>query len=346
MKGTPYRLIIISFLLACIMSACDSQEIEAQPDSSTMKFSVELKSRADVVNNSNITEKPFVVYSDMIATGITDDTKFIPVHDATEVSFNNSAKEWTYDNTQYWFPGFEYSFVACYPAGNRAVTGISYAKNHLNFTYNQPSDYKSAPDLLISTHRRNYEGGRAEPVRFGFTHILTKINLQVTYNCAATGPANITIDNLTLRNIPTQSIYSIEPAQLTGDSKMTSDWVNDDDSQMGWKVKNRDTIIIKFTGVAPRIVESNRGPFQLFSDNDALLLLPRPDDSDDPAELELTYTTDAGDTETVSAIIPRGWDPGTSLTFSLRIDNGIVKFDINVADWQDGLPTNTTVPRK
>ncbi len=327
------------------MAACDSHEPQ-QPDSQSMIFSVESGSRAAVMSGDNLTDYPFAVYSDMVSMDGTPESSFITVHDATVVSYSPSERKWAYDNTQYWFSGYQYSFVAYHPAGAPWLSGIRYSKNHLQFTYSQPDDYKDACDVLIATHRRNYTGGKAEAVRFGFAHILTNVNVEMSYNCSSSGPTSITVDDLTFRNIPTKSTYAIKPAPLIGSSMMTSDWENDEGTQAGWTVGERGSLKIVFPSDAPRVVQSNKGDFKLFSESDALLMLPNPLDPDAPAELELNYTTNTGEKETISAVIPKGWSPGTNLTLSLQIANGLVQFRISVEDWKDGSTTDTTVPRK
>ncbi len=332
------------------MVACSSsQEPQEQSSSSAMKFSVELGSRAVITSNDNITAYPFAVYGDMISNdGTTSESSPITIHDATKVSYNSQTKQWGYDKTQYWFPGFQYSFVAVQPHPDNAkwLSSFLYSKDRLKFTYTQPSDYKSAPDLLISAHRRDYAGGDADPVRFRFDHILTNVNVLVAYKGFSSGPSSITINELTFNNIPVKSTYSIMPAPLTGDSKMTSDWVNGEGSVDGWTVDRWGSTNIKFRSDAPRIVQANKDALQLFSNSDVLLLLPNPYDPDFPSELELNYTTNTGQTETVSAIIPRGWSPGSNLTLSMEINNGLVQFSVSVEPWKDGSSTNPTVPRK
>ncbi len=345
MIGIPYRHTFLSLILACLSAACNSPEPQEQPVSSPMTFGAGLGSRANVTGNDNITAAPFVVYSDMTSMSPSSESSFITIHDATEVSYSDG--QWSYNNTKYWFPGFQYSFVAFHPAGTRYLTGFEYSKNRLEFRYTQPAQYQNAPDLLISAHRCNYAGGDADPVCFDFVHILTNVNILVTYEAPSSGPGSITINNLTFKNIPTESTYSIQPAPLTGDSEMTTDWVNDEDSHKGWSVNGRSNLGIDFSGLGkPRTIQANKEAARLFTDSDALLLLPNPYDPDSPAELELNYTTNTGEGKNLSATIPRGWDPGTSLTLSLKITHGLVQFSVSIEEWKDGSTTDTTVPRK
>ncbi len=336
----------LPLLLLGMLSACDSQDPQEQTGSSAMKFNVALNTRAEVMTSGHITAYPFAVFSDMISIDRTPESQYISIHDATVVRWNTSDRKWSYDNLQYWFPGFQYSFVALYPAGLSYLSDIQYSNNQLKFTYNQPADYHDASDLLISTHRRDYPGGDATPVNFGFSHILTNMNVEVTYNGSSSGPSSITIDELTFRNIPTKSTYAIKPAPLTANSTMTSDWVNDDNSQKGWTLNERGSLNITFPEDAPRIVEANKGSFKLFSGNDALFLLPNILDPENQPELVMIYTTSTGEKETVSAIIPTGWDPASSITLGLKLDNGLVQFSVTVNDWLPKEPVNTTVPRK
>ncbi len=329
------------------MVACDSREPKAQPGAtSSMEFNVELKSRTGVTGNDNLTAYPFAVYSDMTNLDPATESAFIPVMDATRVSYDSSSDQWGYDDTQYWFPGFQYSFVACHPADNQYVTEVEYASNKLEFTYTQPTDYKSASDLLIATHRRDYAGGTASPVSFSFSHILTNVNMLVSYKGSSSGPTSITIDDITFKNIPLEAKYSIEPAPVTGLSNMTSDWVHGEGSLQGWNITNKGNLTIKFPSDAPRTIQANTEGSLLFSSSDALLLLPNPDDPDLQVQLELNYTTNRGEKETVKALVPKGWNPGASVTLALRIANGLVQFSVSIEDWKDGSTTTTTVPRK
>lgn len=333
------RLVLVPAVMSGL-TACQSGADE--PDGSghgkEMVFTTEVLSRAAVTTSDNIISKPFAVYGDL------NHGSLIVMFDGMHVTY--SGNQWVYANTQYWFPGFQYSFVALHPADTQWVSDILYANSNLKFTYSQPANYKDASDLLVSAHRRDYAGGDTDAVCFSFSHILTNVNVLVSYNAPSTGTTSITIDDLTFRNIPLKSTYAIEPAPLAAGSSMTSDWVNDEGSLKGWTVNSEGSLEITFAADEPRVVQANKGSFPLFSSDDPLLLLPNPYNPSLPAELEFNYTTNTGKTETVSAIIPKGWNPGTSLTLSLEIGEGMVQFSVTVDDWKDGTTTNTTVPRK
>ncbi len=344
MIGTPYRHVILTLITSCLLAACSSQESQDFSEPESMIFSVDLGSRANVISGNSIASYPFAVYSDMINIERTPESVFTNVHDATKVSYNQLSGLWSYNDIQYWFPGFQYSFVALHPAENQLLTGILYSRNNLKFTYNQPSDYKTAHDLLISTHRRNYEGGLTEPVRFNFSHILTNVNIVVSYRGLSSGPTSISIDDLIFKNIPLSSTYSIQPAPLVGTGKMTSDWVNDEGTQQGWSVVKRGDLKIQFSEEEQKVIKNYAAPVELFPSSDALFLLPKPDDSSYPTELVINFSTDTGKKDTLSAIIPGGWNPGSKLTLTLNINNGLVQVGVSIKEWEEGSNTVTPVP--
>lgn len=346
MTGSLYRQVIAYVCVVCLTAACGSQEPAGPSAKSSMEFSADLGTRAVPMTGDNLTAYPFTVFSDMLSIDHTSETKYISILDATEVSFDKYAHQWTYDNTQYWFPGFQYAFVAVHPGADPSLSEAEYQDNRLQLTYIQPSDYTQAPDLLISSHRRDCTSVNSEPVRFSFAHILTNVNVTISYRGMSSGPSSFTVDRLTFKNLPLKSTYSIKPAPLTGDTKMTSDWVNDEGTQQGWTVKERGELNIVFPEAAPRIVYANQGEFRLFSANDTLFLLPDPGKQDEPVELELHYITNTGVEETLTGTLPTGWNPGTSLNLEINIDNGVVQLGITVGDWTFGSATTTTVPRK
>ncbi len=331
---------VILILTAALCVSCESEPAKA--GSEAMRFAVSDVTRASLTDGSNITKAPFAVFGDMQLHG---SSLLTVIHNGTVVRYDG--REWTYSDTQYWFPQHEHSFVAIQPADSRWASDFEYLNNNLNFTYTQPSDYKLASDLLIAVHRRDYEEGATDHVGFNFAHILTNINVLLTYkgdNIVA--PKNLRINGLTFKNIPVESTYSITPAPLTEGSKMTSDWVNDEGSLKGWTVNKRGNLQIEFSDEDPKIVEINSGKLRLFSDSDALLLLPNPIDHDATSELEIKYTKSTGEEETVSAVIPTGWNPGSTINLSLDIVNGMVQFSVSVEPWKKGSENNSTVPRK
>ncbi len=328
------------------MAACDSPaQEEPMADGGTMEFDVASLSRAQSTTIQTITQAPFAIFGDMAFA-----TKTV-VFDGSPVTYNETANGWTYGEDQYWFPKHEHSFVALHPYNSPLISDYIYSDSKLEFTYNYPDNYSDAIDALIATHRRKIGEEKTDNsgvVRFSFAHILTNVNVLVTYKGPSTGPEHITVDDVTFKNIPLKASYSITPAPLTGVSNSTYDWTNEESTFEGWRVDQRGELKIEFPQSGPkvRMIEANKAPELLFTDSDALLLLPNPDKSELPTELMMTYTTSTGETSIVGATIPSGWHPGTGLTLSLKIDNGTVQFSIEVTDWKPTTPIDTTVPRK
>lgn len=327
------------------MAACESQGPEGPSGGDAIvRFGVGEMSRAESTTNNNITESPFAIYGEMSFATKTR------VFDGTPVTYNPSADAWTYGEAQYWFPKHEHSFVALHPYGAPTISDYNYSDGRLELKYTYPADYMDATDALIAAHRRRIgedAGSGNDMVRFSFAHILTNVNVLVSYSGPSSGPTHIRVDRMTIKNIPTVATYGIRPAPLTGGSTSTYDWTNDESSYHGWTVDLRGDVVIDFpaSGGKERVVETNSDSRLLFGEGDELLLLPNPDYSAVPAEVELTYTTSKGETEQVWSTIPRGWAPGTGMTLSLAIDNGTVQFGISIGEWEQGTTSGTVVPR-
>lgn len=335
--------------LSCLMASCGSSEPTEPADRSAVRFDNEALSRTTLTTSDNLTDRPFAVYADMQRIDSPDDDKFVTVCDGLEVRYDASEKEWTYDDTRYWFPQFQYSFIAMHPANASGVTNPKISNNQLKFKYRQPSDYKRADDILLAVHRRNYTGGPTYPVRFRFEHLLSNIDVSVTYTDPDSEAAAIQVQDITIYDIPTQAEYAVTPAQLSPNAQMTSDYAVNPESIDGWNITNYGTVKTKFvsTNKAATIPNDNT-PHSLFSAGDALLLLPNPEEE---TEMEISYAVvdakgNAGPIQTETAVIPNGWLPGRRYLLSMLIVKGIVQFTVDVTEWEYTDPIETIVPRK
>ncbi len=328
------------------LASCQSGNDEPALDQtdSRIDFTTEVSSRGEIFTGSNITNRPFLVFGEMRLINASADNDYIKIFDGTKVEYNKSAGKWLYDGTGFWFPNFQHTFAAVYPEKNVCIRNKTFENNSLKLSYTQASNYASAEDLLVATHRRNYTGGKAEIVKFEFAHILSNVNIQVSYRGPSYGPSSITVTHLTFNEFPTSATFTIKPAPLTGGSQMTSDWVYEEDTYMGWSLNNTGTLYIPFKN--KKAVQTNGEAVQLFSSSDPLIVLPNPDESADPIELELSYTTNTGEEKTAYATLPINWNPGSSLNLSLEIINDNIQFSYDIEDWEVGANTNTTVPRK
>ncbi len=335
--------------LTCLMASCGSSEPDAPTARGAVQFDNEALSRATLTTSGNLTDRPFAVYAGLQSlNNLSDEYNGVTICDGTVVSYDASAKEWTYDDPRYWFPQAQYSFVAIHPANSRYVKNPKFYKDNFSFTYSQPSDY-SADDLLMAAHRRNYLDGPTYPVRFRFEHLLSNLDVAVTHkgDIPDTGPIRIT--GITFMDIPTIADYVVTPATLSDNAQMTSDYTYDDSSYFGWDIRSTSDFRITFKDSdQTAIIPNDNVAHSLFSGSNSLLVIPNPAEE---TEMEISYVVygsdgNPGPTTTETAIIPTAWEPGRRYLLSVIIVNGIVKFSVDVKDWEETDPIATPVPRK
>ncbi len=332
-----------------LLAACQSGVDEPEVSAGMITFATEEASRSNTATNSSITDLPICVYGDMFRRDDSAETTLHSTFDATELRYDTSNGQWTYDRPQYWFPGYQYSFVAFCPANTSNLSSINYQNSQLQFTYNYPvSDYRKADDLLVTAHRRNYIEGTDGTVIFQFSHILSNISIQVEYVDPTGEALPLVINSITLRRIPVKADYSIVPATLSPNGWMTSDFNHLPGTVDGWTLTDRGDLTIQFPdkGSDARTIPSDDSYHSLFSADKPLLLLPNPEEA---TAMTISYTTFENNlikSKTDELTIPISWLPGAKYNLSLRISNRTTIFGVTVTDWKEGTTTDTTVPRK
>ncbi len=316
-----------------------------------MTFAVGDVSRASTTDASTITKSPFAVFGDMHPE---DGSLLTVTHDGTLVSYTDGA--WSYSGTQYWFPKHEHSFVAVHPAS--VITGpgtYQYNNSQLSFTYNYPSDFRQAADILLATHRRWYDlnsSYKAFPVFFRFHHLLSRIRFQVTVKDSGVEQCYLVITGITFKDITTSATYTVSPAPIPANSTQTDDGGSDE----GWTFTGTSDLNISFPEEGSDLLNKVPGdsqPHMILADNDPLLVLP----TTTPTSLEITYkmyvpsTQNPGDYDlkeerTVIQTVPIGFAPGKNYLLSLSMVRGIILFNVSVTEWEEGTTTDTSVPRK
>lgn len=344
------RYIMLYAASLCMLASCKSGD-DSPEDNAEMTFVTEVNSRTEITGSDNITNFPFLVYGDMIRISQQPNQTLLTNFTGEEVRFDNSAGKWVYDKTRLWFPGFQYSFIGLHPSATPNMSGIDYSDSQLKFTYTLPSDFRNTDDLLIATHRRNYFEGKTDAVRFKFGHILSNLNIVVSYNNPTIDASKqLIVNSITFKNIPTKASYSISPAKLTGNSFMTYDWMYGDGTADGWSVLDRGDVSVRFyqLGGGAGMIPNDSKEHPLFSNSSALLLLPNPDN---PTEMTISYTTfdnsspNSRDYEE-TATIPGGWNAGMSYALKISISQGSVQIGFDVAEWMPGDSTSSIVPRR
>lgn len=250
------------------------------------------------------------------------------------VTFQNN--KWDYGPARYWHIGQEHSFVALHPAYIQEIPGeITYSNSEISFIYETPvSDYKGTTDILVATHRRRkYTLDNAGAVKFGFKHILSRINIapalvEVLMYPDETNrdiyPDNkdeyIQIHKIELHGLKTRASFSFASAPLQDGEdrtdKRTDRYEVDDNS-----VK---TIVLDFPDNSINV--TNNGEFvKVFDDDNALLILPQNVGSNVKAVLYYTVNGDHTENSPVrTATIPLSgigkWETGKTYTYKFTIE--------------------------
>ncbi len=353
-RKTIYLQLILLTVGIGFLTACQSDGSEPV-NGAEMVFTTNVLSRTSCIDNTNLTQHPFAVYGDFYNLDDSDidieDRDFIKPYNGTVVKYDASLNKWTYDDLRYWFSGYQYAFVAKMPDKTISVSAIKYNKGLFKFTYNQPSSYDTAEDVLIATHRRNFIGGHPDAVRLQFAHILSKINIGVKYiDPFVDENYPLYITGFVFEDIPTSANYAVEPAPLSGNSNMTDDAIYPDGEE-GWDINRTNDYTVKFPANAlpsGDAITNDGKVHQVFTDDRALLLLPCPDED---INITINYTTynyqtKQRDEKTATVTVPGGWKAGQTLNLTLTFVNNSVKLDYEVAPWEENTIIDTTVPRK
>lgn len=308
--------------------------MQDQPDDERVEgrevtFVVSDRSRASVTTDLNYNDSRFAIFGDMKFK----DHPRTTVFENTPVRYSDS--KWVYDNTQYWYPEHEHSFVAIYPFD---TAPFSYSNSTVSFTYTLPDDYIDATDILVATHRRMFTSNSvtATPVRLAFFHILSRVNFQLKNIDAAD---YIRVDEIKLEGINRTGSFSIVPATLQSGSTQT------EDCDFSWTdISNSGDLTANLNVEVPE--NETR---QLFPDDDALFMMPQPDNNS--VIMHITYTLFDDDSSlgqvTLTAQTPiGGWEAGKAYTYSIEIEEITkeLQLTVSVKPWHQPKDTGVKVP--
>lgn len=327
------KLLYTFFLIAAtlVVSSCSSTEPAEPAEGAEVMFDVAGRSRASVISDINFEGSQFAVFGDM---KIMNSDNPLTIFDGATVTFNNG--NWTYNDTQYWYPQHEHSFVAVYPESIKGTgSNVRYSDSHLSFTYSIPTtdgyltSNSDVKDILVATHRRFYEkseSGSTESNRitFSFKHILSLINIKPAFNNnKMTSDSYILFHDMKLSGVSKKALFDIHPASILAGSQT-------DDMTIGVTGQEEvgDVTIVFNTPVK---VKNDANNVSLFADNDELIMLPQIFTDDSESEITLSYTINE-DTEMNSVTLPLKnlkWESGKSYTYKFTIEMSGVIFDIN-----------------
>ncbi|MDE6304584.1 MAG: fimbrillin family protein [Paramuribaculum sp.] len=262
----------------------------------------------------------------------------------TEVEYDGSS--WSYGDTRYWLPKYEYSFVAIYPTSvlSGAADDLQYSNSTLSSTYTIPvSDGEKINthelvDIIAATHRRGHTDNSATPVNLKFFHIMSRINFLLSL----TGTVDkVRVTEIELEGVNKTGTFAVTPATLTAGSRT-------DDYTLSW------TDISGMSNLVAEIdTDVNNGDTQpLFPDDNAMFMIPQPENKE--IIMKITYIYDHGEEQLQQTMVAQtpigGWEAGKMYSYSLALDivdeEVNMSFDVNVTDWKEGASNDVSVPRK
>ena len=347
-------LIYGSCTLALLMGSCSPEDSDPQDTlSDELVFVTSQKSRSEESTTDNLTQKSFAVYGDVcLSTGEGNLTQLMNCREAT---YSSDSKKWNYGTTIYWFTNHIHSFVALHPLAainkTKTVSNVKYSNGQLSFRYSHPQNYKDASDLLVATHRRQYDqilGKSEDPVSFKFEHILSVLDIRIMYyeELAYNNYNNrIEITQIVLDGINISGTYSVRPDDLTpSNARSGTDAHNDisgwSDLSSGSATFKGDTYNEWNTGhmnqcsIEP---DASKPVFKpVFKNKDALTVLPK---ASGDVQLSLTFKlfvngTYAADHTLYTVLKNAEWKAGQKIIYNLQVSVGeILQGGCTIEDW-------------
>ncbi|MDE6321166.1 MAG: fimbrillin family protein, partial [Muribaculaceae bacterium] len=342
----PSLYLALSAIAVCVASCTSDAPVIPDGEGIELSFSTAVSSRATVTTDINTAGFSFAVYGDMTSAATeSTDSKRTVIFNNTKVNYDGS--KWSYDEPRYWLPQREYSFVAIHPASVIPVGSSAYSNSTLTFSYTIPTsdgniiNRDNLADIIAATHRRRYKDSgttSASPINLTFFHTMSRINFTVNYEGQ---PDEIRITKIELEGVAKTATFSLTPAPLTAIGNPTDDYT------LTW-----DGIADHGTLIAEINTDVQNGDTQpLLPDNDAMFMIPQPQNTD--IILTISFIADEGqgpEEQTLSAQTSiGGWDAGRAYTYSVGIN--LVKeqkdmtIDVIVNDWSEGADTDVSVPR-
>lgn len=317
-------LFFLSFA-ACLVSSCASDAPESMDSGkgAELSFAVSGLSRASVTTSIN----KFAVYGD---TKLPADATAEPVviFNNTEVEYRKDSDSWYYNNTQYWYPNREHSFVAVSPVSVlEAGNNPRYSNSQLSFTYTIPttdgsgtlSSNSDVNDIIVATYRKLYDKDSfistvESRVTLKFGHILSLINIAPALDDnIMKNDEYILIRKLELSGVTTKARFDIVPAPRQSNNE-TDDMVVDVTGQ------EDGNLTIRFN--EPVKIFNNRKNVSLFKNDDAIIMLPRVFAAGSDAKFIISYSiNDDPEIKQISLSLDnRSWESGKSYAYKFTID--------------------------
>ena len=138
-----------------------------------------------------------------------------------EAVTKNNAGVWSYavENTQYWIPGNNYSFVG-------VVDGdVVVDANACNMPLTIATSLSNQKDVLYATQSRSYNGEAVTPVHFDFEHLLAKVKFTAK-NVMTTSDSELyyTVESIKITNADNEAVYTIADEAWAASNAYTAEF--------------------------------------------------------------------------------------------------------------------------
>lgn len=329
----------MTYAAASCTSDKDPEELESGEE---MSFEVmtDADSRASVTTNTNLTKKPFILFGDVIRTGVLHQG-LQEIFKGDMVSYNGS--KWVYGTPIYWLMSQEHSFVAIHPAISSSMTNVQYSNSKVSFDYTIPTntvegklyiDNNAISDIIVATHRRKYNLSNSGTIKLGFKHLLARIDIKPALSDTLmyedekdkiNHPYNenefIQIKRIIIYGLKTKAFFSCQPVALTGNQSQT------DGNETSYMVDDESMADAVLTFTDPVHVTNNGVNVNVCRDDDTLLVLPQT--IDESAKIVLFYTVNTDHREDplirkvtfpLSGLPITQWDTGKIYSYKFLID--------------------------
>lgn len=244
------------------------------------------------------------------------------VFDGVTVKLDNGS--WTYDETQYWIPGWTYDFYAVHPVfpadgpvasvasdGTISITNFDCSK-----TGAEAIDLMTAQNIGIT-----YKGDTPpSPVDLKFSHELAKVNFVVkSENAVAT--------------ITEFKVYGVDYIGTLSKKSTTATWTD--------KTTCQDTDT-PFSINQEFVFNTTEGwEKNVFGD---ILLIPDNDLTDAFLKIQYKYSDETTERTSVVGLktaLTDKWEAGKNYKYSLTIEGGSLSINVTVDSW-DGMDTSVS----
>lgn len=324
--------------IAMLLAGCSSTDgplPEDEPSALRMEFTAkEISGSRALTTAGNITDNPFAVWGSYVNTE--NPGAHQAVFDATEVAFSTENNAWGYADTQYWLPGFTYSFAALHPAGAEGAKA-TFEKGAMTLDYTISTDAEKRVDLLHAVAEKECGDYTADPtdpklvpgpVAMQFAHILCQVHFLVRVDPAVRG--NVTVTSAKLWGIDRRAVYKAE------DNTGVYSWMSVDTDQ-----RKTSTETDPYVTLNSSLTISSGSSSHLFHVGESPLLII-PQQVNNGATLEVIYSLD-GVVHTVRADLFSAathhngrWLKGQSLAYTLTVgaDDYIIFERPVISEWE------------